>query len=209
MRSKKSYRIWNTGFLYLGGGLILFVLFRLFQKKKKGVIPEPSKTGTKIPFAPDKNQLTYNEIFNWLRQKESVTYTAKRDGVDRQGNPKFSIGMGHQIQQGEEYLFNTTITEDKVIELFKKDIDSVIKDVNSVVKVPLNKNQQLALISIRYNVGPGGFRSGLLLQRLNAGDYAGTAVLIPTFITTSDGGKFNLGLQNRRKSERDLFIKTV
>lgn len=207
MRSKKSSRIWNTVFLYLGGGLILFVLFRLFQKKKKGVIPEPSKTGTKIPFVPDKNQLTYNEIFNWLRQKESVTYTAKRDGVDRQGNPKFSIGMGHQIQQGEEYLFNTTITEDKVIELFKKDIDSVIKDVNSVVKVPLNKNQQLALISIRYNVGPGGFRSGLLLQRLNAGDYAGTAVLIPTFITTSDGGKFNLGLQNRRKSERDLFIK--
>lgn len=209
MRSKKSYRTWSTAFLYLGGGLILFALFRLFRKKKKGVIPEPSKTDTKVPFAPDKNQLTYNEIFNWLRQKESVTYTAKRDGVDRQGNPKFSIGMGHQIQPGEEYLFNTTITEDKVIELFKKDIDSVIKDVNSAVKVPLNKNQQLALISIRYNVGPGGFRSGLLLQRLNAGDYAGTAVLIPTFITTSDGGKFNLGLQNRRKSERDLFIKPV
>jgi len=209
MRSKKSFRIWSTGLLYLSGGLILYVLFRLFRKKKKGVIPEPSKTGTQVPFAADKNQLTYNEIFNWLRQKESVTYTAKRDGVDRQGNPKFSIGMGHQIQPGEEYLFNTTITEDKVIELFKKDIDSVIKDVNSVVKVPLNKNQQLALISIRYNVGPGGFRSGLLLQRLNAGDYAGTAVLIPTFITTSDGGKFNLGLQNRRKSERDLFIKPV
>ena len=118
--------------------------------------------------------------------------------------------MGHQIQiPGEEYLLNRTISENEVRQLFKKDIEKVVQDVNSVVKVPLNANQKLALVSIRYNVGPGGFRSGKLLSTLNSGNYAGTAALIQNFIVTSDGGRFNLGLQNRRKSEQALFMKPV
>jgi GH24 family phage-related lysozyme (muramidase) len=91
-----------------------------------------------------------------------VTYFAKRDGQDKNGNPLYSIGMGHQIQiPGEEYLLNRTISENEVRQLFKKDIEKVVQDVNSVVRVPLNANQKLALVSIRYNVGPGGFRSGI------------------------------------------------
>ena len=154
-----------------------------------------------------KAEPTYEEYFNWLRAKESVTYVAKPDGKDPKGNTKYSIGMGHQIQPGEEYLFNTTISEQKVRELFKSDIEKIVKDVNSVVKVPLTRNQKLALVSIRYNVGPGGFRSGKLLSTLNTGNYAGTAAIIPSFIITSNGGIFNLGLQNRRKSEQLLFLK--
>ena len=194
---------------FLSGGLLLYVLSRVFRKKEK---PQSNtdKEDSPISFSPTplKSEPTYEEYFNWLRLKENVTYTAKPDGKDAQGNTKYSIGMGHQIQPGEEYLFNSTITEQKVRELFKADIEKIVKDVNSVVNVPLTRNQKLALVSIRYNVGPGGFRSGKLLSTLNSGNYAGVAAMIPSFIVTSNGGIFNLGLQNRRKSEQALFIKS-
>ena len=195
---------------YLSGGLILYVLFRVFRKKEK-TPNETHKSKFPLPIFPNpvKSDLTYEELFNWLRLKESVTYTAKRDGQDNKGNPKFSIGMGHQIQPGEEYLFNRTISEQEVRDLFKKDIEKVVQDVDSVVKVPLNKNQKLALVSIRYNVGPGGFRSGNLLSTLNSGDYQKTSFLIPNFIVTSNGGVYNQGLANRRRTEAVLFSKPI
>ena len=219
---KKSSIIWNTVLAYLSGALILFVLFRLWTRKKKisinveGPIEEESKSDSKsqpafsgISFSPRpvKAEPTYEEYFNWLRLKENVTYRAKRDGQDENGNAKFAIGMGHQILPNETYLLNTTITEQKVRELFKNDIEKIVQDVNSVVRVPLTKNQKLALVSIRYNVGPGGFRSRNLISTLNTGNYAGVAAIIPSFIVTSNGGIFNLGLQNRRKTEQALFIK--
>jgi len=217
---KKSSIIWNTVLAYLSGALILFVLFRLWARKKKisfnveGPIEEekvsftqPNFTGISFSPRPVKAEPTYQEYFDWLRARESVTYKAKPDGKDDKGNTKYSIGMGHQILPGEEYLFNTTITEQKVRELFKSDIEKVVQDVNPLIRVPLTKNQKLALVSIRYNVGPGGFRSGKLLSTLNTGNYAGVASLIPTFIITSNGGIFSLGLQNRRKAEQALFIK--
>jgi len=220
---KKSSIIWNTVLAYLSGALILFVLFRLWARKKKisfnvegpvedSVIPSKSSqpTGTGISFSPTPQQSepTYEEYFNWLRAKEGVIYTAKRDGQDENGNAKFSIGMGHQILPNEEYLMNRTISEQEVRQLFKSDIEKIVRDVNSVVQVPLTRNQKLALVSIRYNVGPGGFRSGNLLSTLNQRKYPETAAIIPTFRVTSNGGFFNLGLQNRRKSEQALFLKT-
>lgn len=214
----------NTVLAYLSGALILYVLFRLWAKNKKitlnvkGSTEEkeeqtsnqstgPSNTGITFGPNPLKSQPTYQEYFDWLRAKESVIYRAKQDGKDANGNIKFSIGMGHQILPNEDYLLNATITETKVRELFKSDIEKVAKDVDSLVFVPLTRNQKLALVSIRYNVGPGGFRSGKLLSTLNNRDYAGAAAIIPTFIVTSNGGIFNQGLQNRRRSEAQLFIK--
>lgn len=225
---KKSSIIWNTVLAYLSGALILFVLFRLWARKRtisvevEGPISEnqpqydkgtsqpkgPSNLGITFSPNPIKSEPTYQEYFDWLRLKENVIYKAKQDGKDFNGNIKFSIGMGHQILPGEDYLLNTTISESKVRELFKSDIEKIVEDVNSVVRVPLTRNQKLALVSIRYNVGPGGFRSGQLLSTLNNRDYAGVARIIPTFIVTSNGGIFSQGLQNRRRSEAQLFLKT-
>ncbi len=215
---KKSSNGSNTLFLLVSGVLILYVISRLFRKKEKTVLetaaekqrePVKSTTNTGISFLPTplKGEPTYVEYFNWLRLKENVRYKAYPDGKDEKGNQKFAIGMGHQILPGEEYLLNTTISEEKVRELFKSDIEKIVKDVNSVVKVPLTRNQKLALVSIRYNVGPAGFRRGNLLSTLNQGNYAGVASIIPTFIVTS-GGVFSMGLQNRRRSEQALFLKS-
>jgi len=211
---KKSSNTLNTLLLLASGGLILYVLSRLFQKKDKtfqGTLQEAidstSTTGISFTPTPLKGEPTYQEYFDCLRLKENVRYTAYPDGKDAKGNQKFSIGMGHQILPNEEYLLNTTISEKKVQELFKTDIEKIVKDVNSLVKVPLTRNQKLALVSIRYNVGPGGFRTGKLISTLNMGNYGGVAAIIPNFITTSNGGIFNQGLKNRRMSEAALFIK--
>jgi len=177
------------------------------EQPQNNLNAQPAFTGISFSPRPVKAEPTYEEYFNWLRAKENVTYRAKRDGQDEKGNPKFSIGMGHQILPNEQYLFNTTITEQKVRELFKSDIEKIVQDVNSVIRVPLTKNQKLALVSIRYNVGAGGFRSGKLLSTLNQGNYAGVASIIPNFVVTSNGGIFNVGLQNRRRTEQALFIK--
>jgi len=193
----------------LSGALLVYVLSRVFQKKENQQ-NEGVNTGIPIFPSPVKSDVNYEDYYSWIRLKENVTYFAKRDGQDKNGNPLYSIGMGHQIQiPGEEYLLNRTISENEVRQLFKKDIEKVVQDVNSVVRVPLNANQKLALVSIRYNVGPNYFRSGKLLSTLNSGNYAGTAAIIQNFIVTSDGGRFNLGLQNRRKSEQALFMRPV
>jgi len=193
---------------FLSGGLLLYVLSRIFRKKEK---PQSKIQSEGLTFAPTptKDQLTYQEVFEWLRLKENVRYNAYPDGKDSKGNPLYSIGMGHQIQPNETYLLNRTISEQEVRDLFKKDIEKVVNDVEMLVEVPLTRNQKLALVSIRYNVGPGGFRSGKLLSTLNTGNYAGVASIIPSFIVTSNGGIFNLGLQNRRKTEQALFLKSV
>lgn len=204
---KKLSITWNTALIFLSGGLLLYVLSRVFRKKENQQNSNQS-TGLTFSPTPTKDQLTYEEIFNWLRLKENVKYNAYPDGKDKNGLQLYSIGMGHQLQlPGEEYLLNRTISENEVRDLFKKDIEKVTKDVESLVRVPLNRNQKLALVSIRYNVGPGGFRSGKLLSTLNSGNYAATAAIIPTFIVTSNGGVFNIGLQNRRKSEQALFLR--
>ena len=193
---------------YLSGGLLLFGLFRLFRKKPSQTNSTQSQGLTFGP-TPTKSQLTYQEIFDWLRLKENVRYTAYPDGKDSKGNQLYSIGMGHQIQPNETNLLNRTISEQEVRDLFKKDNEKVTHDVETFVSVPLNRNQKLALVSIRYNVGPSGFKSGKLLSTLNTGNYAAAAAIIPTFITTSNGGIFNVGLQNRRRSEQLLFLKPV
>jgi lysozyme len=208
MPSKKLSFGWNTALVYLGGASILYALFRLLKKEKKQKTQDEVLQETPVASTPSPiiRQATYEDYFNWIRMLENVTYRAKRDGKDKSGNALYSIGMGHQIQPGEEYLLNKTITEDEVRALFKKDIEKVARDVESVVRVPLTKNQKIALVSIRYNTGSGGFRSGNLLSTLNSGNYAKTAILIPDFITTSDGGIFNPGLRNRRLKERNLFV---
>jgi lysozyme len=238
MPSKKLYTGSSILYLFVGGVLTLYILFRVWAKGKKieinvegPVTPNTestpsinqtvvSPTGTQTTFmgnnpfpmlsfspSPAKANLTYEQLLNWIGRLENVRYTAKKDGIDKDGNPLFSIGYGHQIKKGEEYLLYTTINEQKARELFKTDIEEIVKDVDSVVKVPLNQNQKLALVSIRYNVGPAGFRSRNLVSTLNKYDYSGAAFIIGDFITTSNGGVFNQGLKNRRMKEQALFLK--
>jgi lysozyme len=202
---KKQSSILNTGFLFAAGVLILYVLSR-FIKMKKSPIPKPQTGFKPSPLLPSNEVLSFDEIFQWLKAREGVNYTAVPDGK-RNGIQLYSIGLGHQIQPNESDLFTKRLSDSEILEIFKKDIEKIRVEINKLIKVPLNKNQQLALISLRYNIGPSAFANSTLLKILNTGNYTGTALRFAEWRLFE--GKINQGLVNRRELERQLFSKPV
>ena len=198
---KKSSNGSNTLLLFLSGGLILFVIFLLFQKMKRSAIPKPTKA-----FKP--NILSFDEIYTWIKAQEGEpSYTAKKDGKLKDGTQLYSIGLGHQIQPNESYLMESTLNDQEVLEIFRKDIEKIRLSMNKVIKVPVDKNQQLALLSLRYNIGENAFNSSTLLKLLNSGNYDGASARFAEWRLSE--GMINKGLVARRERERQLFNKPV
>ena len=174
---------------------------------KKSPIPKPQTDYKPSPLLPSNDVLNFDEIFKWIKTREGVNYTAVPDGKDKNGNQLYSIGLGHQIQPNEFNLLTKRLSDTEVLEIFKKDIEKIRVEMNKVIKVPLNKNQQLALISLRYNIGPSAFANSTLLKILNTGNYTGAALRFAEWRLFE--GKINQGLVNRRELERQLFVKPV
>ncbi len=189
-------------FRFASGGLILFVIFLLFRKKKS--IPNPTGSSNLPGLVPFKNTNSEEEIYDLVRKEEGINFTAKPDGKDKKGNQLFTIGIGHQIQPGEEYLLTQKITEKDAVNLYKKDISKILDDMNKNIKVPLNKNQQLALISLRYRIGPGNFNNSTLLKELNKGNYQKASEEFKNWRLSS--GAINQGLVLRAERERVRFL---
>ena len=168
---------------------------------KKSAIPKPTKDSK-----PD--VLSFEEIYNWLRTQEGPpSYTAVPDGKTKDGKQLYSIGLGHQIQPNELYLMTAKLNDATVMEIFDKDIEEIRRSMNKVIKVPINKNQQLALLSLRYNIGGPAFDKSTLLRRLNEGNFLDASMRFSEWRLSE--GKINQGLVNRRKREQDLFNKPV
>jgi lysozyme len=119
----------------------------------------------------------------------------------------YSIGLGHQIQPSESKLMTARLSDDEVLQIFKKDIEGIRNSMNKVIKVPINKNQQLALLSLRYNIGGPAFDKSTLLRQLNAGNFNDASMRFAEWRLSE--GKINQGLVNRRERERQLFSKPV
>ena len=197
---KKQSKFWNTFYRLVGGALILFAVFR-FIKMKKPAIPKPT-----MEAKPD--SLSFDEIYTWLRAQEGPpSYSAVKDGKKKDGTQLYSIGLGHQIQPNESDLMTALLNDEQVLEIFKKDIEGIRSSMNKVIKVPINKNQQLALLSLRYNIGGPAFDKSTLLRRLNERNYSDTAMRFAEWRLSE--GKINQGLVNRRERERQLFVKPV
>lgn len=171
---------------------------------KKPAIPKPQTGYRPSPLLPSNEVLSFDEIYQWLRKYEGApSYKAVKDGRDKKGNQLYSIGLGHQIQPNEAYLMTKTISDNEVLELFEKDIAAIRKDLNRVIKVPINKNQQLALLSLRYNIGADAFNKSSLLSELNKGNFTAAALKFGDWKFSE--GKVVNGLVNRRAAERELF----
>ena len=189
-------------FQWLGGLLILYVLFQFLKKKGK----EGSKIIPSVEFK-DGSKLDVNEIFDLIFKEEGFNPTAVKDGKDRNGNQLYTIGIGHQIQPDEVDLLKKTLTLDEAKIIFEKDIKKIIEDMRDNIKVSVNKNQFLGLLSLRYNIGGPQFNSSTLLKVLNTGDYIGASQKFKDWRLFE--GKINPGLVARRERERVLFLKPI
>jgi lysozyme len=178
------------------------VIFLLSRKKK--AIPNPLTGYRRSPLLPSSTANSFDEIYQLLRKEEGINYTAVRDGSDKNGNPLFTIGIGHQIQPNEQYLMTSRLTEEEALLLFQKDIEKILPDMNKNIKVPLNKNQQLALISLRYRIGPSYFNNSTLLKELNKGNYQKASEEFKNW-RLSDG-QINKVLVARAERERIRFL---
>lgn len=152
-----------------------------------------------------------NAGIDLIHSFESCELTAYPD--PKTGGVPWTIGYGHT---GADVTKGLVISEAKANELFLRDVARFEEIVNKAVTVPLTQNQFDAMVSIVFNVGPGGstkdgiirLKSGnpsTLLKKLNAGDYAGAANEFPRWC--SPGSNVERGLSIRRRAERDHFLK--
>lgn len=102
----------------------------------------------------------------WLIRSEGFRRTAY---LDTRGY--WTIGVGHKIEPGEDYLRSATLTNEQVEELLTKDLERFEQAVNDTgSRVPLTQQQFDALVHFAFNIGASAFRSSTLAQRLRAGE---------------------------------------
>ncbi|MBD2798174.1 lysozyme [Xenorhabdus sp. 18] len=116
------------------------------------------------------------------------------------GSTPWTIGYGHTkgIKKGD------VITEQQAEAFLLDDLQLVYTTLRQWVKVPLNQGQFDALCSFIFNCGSGHFSGSTLLKKLNQGDYTGAAAEFSRW--NKAAGKAMRGLDNRRVSERQMFL---
>ena len=113
----------------------------------------------------------------------------------------WTIGVGHTngVNPGD------IITEEKAMELFKKDIKITVNNVNKLVKIKLEQHQFDMLVSFTFNFGAGALADSTLLKKINSGDLKGAAAEFPKWKYIKKVP--NKGLLNRRMTEKKIFEK--
>lgn len=177
--------------LLIAGGILLLILL----------------TGTKMAAAAAEKLIRKFEADDNV--KRYLTAYQDSAGV-------WTIGWGsiwhydlkRRIQPGDR------ITEEKATEWMKKEISSLQNKIKPFIKVPVNSNEEAALISLSYNIGPGAFRDSTLLRLLNTG--APRTQVADQFLRwdkitdpVTKQKKSLPGLKRRREAEKALFLLPV
>lgn len=122
-----------------------------------------------------------------------------------------TIGYGHLIAKVEWRKYKNGITESQAIMLFNSDLAPFEKKVKSLVKVPLTQNQFDALVILAFNIGASNFSSSSVLKLVN--DHSSKtpySSLEKAWMAWNKArGKFNKGLENRRKAEWNIYSKNI
>jgi len=135
-----------------------------------------------------------------IKQFEGLRLTAYKDAVG-----VLTIGYGWtQPVDGKPIRPGMTIKEETAERLLRTGLVGYESDVSKLVKVKLTQGQFDALVSFAYNLGARALSTSTLLQKLNAGNYAGAADNFPRW--NKAGGKVLPGLTRRREAERALFL---
>ena len=128
-----------------------------------------------------------------------------------------TIGYGTLLHTGNcdgrpaEQPYASGIDEARASELLRQRVAEFQQVVNDGVSVPLNQNQNDALVSFVYNIGGAAFGSSTLLRVLNEGKYDQVPVEMRKWTKArKDGQVVELpGLVKRRAAEGELFTKPV
>lgn len=129
----------------------------------------------------------------------------------------WTIGWGHVVRVNGKMLrgaenkslayaqYPNGITIAQAEELLKQDIVTFIDAIKKMLKVELNDNQDNALISFAFNLGPGNLAKSTLLKKVNANPNDPT-IRTEFMKWVSKGTAFEKGLTRRRAAEADLYF---
>lgn len=120
--------------------------------------------------------------------------------ADPTGN--LTIGYGHLIRPGETYY---KLSPEEGEELLREDVHDAVMAVKRLITAPLKQNQLDALVSFTFNVGSGALQRSQLRKHLNNKRYDLAAEEFLKWVYSR--GQRLTGLYNRRKAERELFMK--
>ena len=141
--------------------------------------------------------------FNLIKKFEGLELTSYPDtgGI-------WTIGFGSTINKdtGQAIKQGDKIDVATAERWLKQDIAEREKKIKGLIKVPVTANMKAALVSLAYNIGTGAFASSTLLRLLNSG--TDKKLVADQFLRWNKvQGKEVKGLTNRRKLERELFLK--
>lgn len=113
----------------------------------------------------------------------------------------WTIGYGHTngVKKG------MIIDELKAETFLMIDVQKCEYAINTLVKTELNQNQFDALVSFIYNIGTRTFAKSTMLKFLNVGHFPLAAGQFDRW--NKSKGVVYQGLVNRRKAEKELFLK--
>jgi len=127
---------------------------------------------------------------------EGVRYQPYQDVVGI-----WTVCYGHT---GNDVKIGKTYTETECGILLTKDLNTIARQIDPYIKVPIPATMRGALYSFAYNVGAGNFKTSTLLYRINQGDTKGACEQLRRW--TYAGGKQWKGLISRREIEREVCL---
>ena len=145
------------------------------------------------------------DFWDWLRYHEG---DPKEKGEPMTNSYKDSVGVwtigyGHT---GEDVRNGLTISKEKADKLFNKDVNESAGCVKRFLEEwekegvkgkDLKQNEYESLISLVFNSGCNAVRTSDFIQKVKYGEYDDAAEMIKKYRSG--------GLENRRKSEYELF----
>ncbi len=191
-------------------GVEVFLLLAIREKNTPAVEPLPAAPAPAIqalppvppvppvpravPFQPDADAL----LVRLIKEREGFHARPYRcpAGV-------LTIGYGFTAAK---YVGRGSMTEKEASRILQEEIIPAAKKiVRETVRVPLTPYQIAALSSFVFNCGESNLRRLVNgKNRLNAGDYQGTADALLLYVKAD--GKTLRGLVERRKKEQKIFL---
>ena len=149
-----------------------------------------------------------SELHDFTKKKEGFILKARDIGDDRLTIGYGITGSAYKDLTGKTLKKGQSITKSEASKLMNKFVEKFINpELKELGK--LNANQTEAITSLIYNIGLGAWKKSKARKALLEGD-------IETFLFEAfdskkgfltKNPKFLKGLQNRRKEERELFLK--
>ena len=141
----------------------------------------------------------------WIAREEGLRLCPY---LDVGGIP--TIGVGHELStvRNADLSQWSCIAKEEALSLLEWDLKHFRNAVEDVVEIELTAGQEIALVSLAYNIGTGAFSTSHLLRLINQGAAEHLVVLEWTdWCKAHVAGHLEVleGLLNRRRREVALF----